>query len=181
MKRRALAAFALVLGALPLGQAACVPETTITDAICPPYEDFKKVSPVLEQRCGTLDCHGQVSRPLRLYSNLGLRLPGIDEPENGYFPGGTVPTVEQEIEANYRAVCGLEPEIITDVVNGAAEPTELTLVRKPRLSEKHKGGRIWDEGKAGDRCLVAWLKAEYAPGTFNDGDCKAALGVDSEQ
>ena len=32
------------------------------------------VSLFLERRCGSIDCHGQIGRGLRLYSDRGLRL-----------------------------------------------------------------------------------------------------------
>ena len=48
----------------------------------------------LEQRCGTLDCHGQPGRAFRLYSAGGLRLPN----DAGIFPG-SAPDTPEEIEA----------------------------------------------------------------------------------
>jgi hypothetical protein len=72
-------------------------------------------------------------------------------------------------------VCGLEPERTHRVVNGEISVEELTMVRKPRLTEKHKGGRIWDQGKPPDRCVVTWLKAQYEPGLMDTSDCEAAI------
>ena len=47
---------------------------------CPSEADYVDyVSPVLEKRCGTLDCHGQLGRPLKFYSQNGLRLFTEDE------------------------------------------------------------------------------------------------------
>jgi len=47
---------------------------------------------------------------------------------------------------------------LAEVVKGERDVSVLTLVRKPRLHEKHKGGRIWGAGTtAGDRCLVTWV------------------------
>jgi hypothetical protein len=36
-------------------------------------------------------------------------------------------------------------------------PDCLTLIRKPLLIEKHKGGRIWGGNSLGDRCLQQWI------------------------
>ena len=44
------------------------------DINAPPQDQFidKGVSAFLEARCGAIDCHGQVGRPLCLYSANGL-------------------------------------------------------------------------------------------------------------
>ncbi len=175
----------LSVSAAGVAVASCVDATLVSNAPCPPFEDFQKVSPVLEQRCGTLDCHGNTARPLRLYGNVGLRAPDPDHANDpNYYPGGKTPTTENEQMQNWRSVCGLEPELMDQVINQTvlddtdlpATPDILTFVRKPRLSEKHKGGRIWDQGKPGDRCLTAWLNVSgYEPGKFEDSDCKAEL------
>ena len=56
-----------------------------TGGLDPDPVQFKDqgVSKFLERRCGTLDCHGQGGRPLRLYSGRGLRLPN----DAGLGPG----------------------------------------------------------------------------------------------
>ena len=74
-------------------------------------------------------------------------------------PGGRV-TTPDEMAAGYRSVVGLEPEIIDAVVqDGGAHPERLTLVRKGRGSEHHKGGALVVIGDAQDRCLTTWLAA----------------------
>jgi hypothetical protein len=170
-------ALATSIAATSVVVAGCV-EYAFVDVECPPFEDFAAVSPLLESRCGTLDCHGSTSRPLRLYGQYGLRLnPGEGESDDLYSgnlsPSGR--TTAAELEANYRSVCGLEPEKMTSVARGELESSELTMVRKPRLSEKHKGGRIWNQGKPADRCLVTWLEGQFEPGEMDDSDCTAAL------
>jgi hypothetical protein len=150
---------------------------TINDLTCPPLGDpagtdplaaFRPVSSLLEQRCGTLDCHGQEPRPLKIYGRVGLRAPdsNVDDPDGGYYAGGELATTDYEIEQNFRSVCGLEPEKTAEVLAREREPDELTLIRKPKLFEKHKGGRVWDNGKPGDRCLKLWTQGaeigEYA-------------------
>lgn len=172
-------------------------------AECVPFDPadtedaFPRVAEVLERRCGTLDCHGAASRPLRLYGNSGLRRPEPDiatedcqsdgecggafrhcvvglgcvaeeikdqEQYAQYFPDGAVATTKSELIDNWRTVCGLEPELTTLVHRGELDPLALTIVRKARLREKHKGGLIWNEGDLGDECLVDWLTGVYDKG-----------------
>jgi hypothetical protein len=154
MKRSLALLLAAVLGGC-LSEADLGSEPTA----CPPFDDFADhVAPMLERRCATLDCHGAEGRPLLIYSDIGRRRPGgPDAGDPGYVTGGEVLTTQHEREGTYLSVCGLEPEIIATVVTGAAPPTDLTLVRKPRLDEKHKGGRIWQPESAEDLCLQSWL------------------------
>lgn len=152
---------------------------------CPPIGDpqaadplgsFRPVSTLLEQRCGTLDCHGQEPRPLKIYGRIGLRAPddSIEEPDaSEYYSGGELATTDYEIELNYRSTCGLEPEKLALVLTGELEVDDLTLIRKPKLFEKHKGGRVWDNGKPGDRCLKAWVVG--APVGEYSGLCQEEL------
>jgi hypothetical protein len=39
----------------------------------------------------------------------------------------------------------------------AADPDQLTMVRKARGIESHKGGQIWSQGDDSDSCLTSWL------------------------
>ena len=134
------------------------------------------VSAVLERRCGTLDCHGQASRPLRIYGQYGLRRP---EPEGSpnvenyaeYYSGGKEPTTLAELEDNYRLLLGLEPELTAKVYREGRAPDVLTLVRKARLREKHKGGLLWNKGDPGDVCLTNWLT-----GSTDTTQCEVELG-----
>jgi len=43
------------------------------------------------------------------------------------------------------------------VVAKKGAPGDLTLVKKPRLLEKHKGGLVWNKGDDGDTCVINWL------------------------
>jgi hypothetical protein len=143
----------------------CVDGSRAQVGSCPDPKHFRIVSSVLERRCGTLDCHGSTFRPLRIYGQQGLRRPekmgtkNVDPADFAqYKTGGTVATTAAEIDDNFLSVCGIEPEIMDRVVAEEAEVSALTVVRKPRLTERHKGGRIWQEGqKGGDQCLTIWL------------------------
>ncbi len=173
---RAAFACALIFPVAVILAGACKPSLAPNTIECPPFEDFKSVSPLLEQRCGTLDCHGNDGRPLRLYGQYGLRyLQEEDDPDVLFSGNLNAPTTAAELERNYFSVCGLEPERMVMVQAGELAVEDLTMVRKPRLSEKHKGGRIWDQGKVEDRCLTGWIAGNYEEGEMDSGDCTDAL------
>ena len=127
----------------------------------PSRADFSDVGNALELRCGTLDCHGQAGRSLRLYGYGGLRLSAAETPNGD-------PTTDQELDACYASLVGLEPETLSNVATGRADPNELTLVRKMRGSERHKGGQQARQGDALDRCVVRWLTTQYDPAPCAD-------------
>ena len=138
------------------------------------FETF--VSPFLERKCATLDCHGQVGRPLRLYSGRGLRLPA----DGGVFPGSS-DTTGFERAANYRSVIGLEPELITRIWAGVAQPRDLLLLQKPLglgdSTVSHKGGQVLASmGDPGETCLATWLLAGANNGSFDSASCTKAAG-----
>jgi hypothetical protein len=136
----------------------------------PTQQDFKSVAETLDYACGNLVCHGSSARNLRLVGDQGRRLRDADVPCGA-------PTTQAELEADYRSLVGLEPEVLSEVVAAhGAHPERLTLVRKARGTEKHKGGTVFrdstDLGRCldgcasdrectsecyGDRCLVSWL------------------------
>ena len=179
--RRALASTAgallLAMAAASMtGSCASTPDSNRYTLIgAPTYESFKGpagqagVSAVLEKRCGTLDCHGQVGRPLRIYGRTGLRFP--DDADN--VPG-QAGTTESEVIANYESVVGLEPEVLSQVVADPTDnpPTRLLLVKKPRALERHKGGQVFIAGDDGDTCITSWIA-----GATDFAKCGAALQV----
>jgi hypothetical protein len=160
MKRWA-APLAVIVGCgSPPGDARLV-ETT------PDTTTFPAVAGMLVQACGTLDCHGQISRNLRLYGDTGLRFSPLD------VPSTLLPTTMAEIGQDYASVVGLEPEILSAVVSsGGADPGRLTLVRKARGTESHKGGAVIVPGDARDVCLTTWLA-----GRADAASCAAALNL----
>lgn len=140
-----------VAAAVVLG-AACSVESEPKTLAVPNDDDFRYVSDMLGARCGSLDCHGQPGRALRLYSKSGLRLSPNAVPGRG-------PATGAEHAENYAALSLLEPEILSLVFRQAGrDPARLTLVRKARAAESHKGGRAIDE--LGDRCIVSWLEGK---------------------
>jgi hypothetical protein len=143
-------AFALALNActLPAADGRVVPDL-------PDRAAFPELAQVLVRHCGTLDCHGMVGRNLRLYGSEGLRWAASDKPLS---PACT--TVD-EVDQDYETVVGLEPEVLSAVVaDGGAHPERLSLVRKARGAEAHKGGAPLSEGDDGDTCLTSWLAGQ---------------------
>lgn len=139
--------------------AACSDIATdeVIQISCPPSDPvtFRPVSLVVERRCGTLDCHGTIDRPMRIYGQWALRQP--EPPGNlGHVPGGE-DTTDEELQENAASICGLEPVKTARVVAGQKDPSTLTFIRKPRQQEKHKGGKIWDIASDGDQCMTSWL------------------------
>ena len=134
--------------------ALCACSTPESDprfvATRPDRASFPPVADLLVHRCGTLDCHGTSSRNLRLYGNEGLRLAGR--------PSSQPNTTDAEYDENFQSIVGLEPELMSAVVSeGGAHPERLTLMRKARGTEDHKGGTLMKEGDVEDLCLTSWL------------------------
>lgn len=164
---------AIAMATATLINCASTPDPSrYTIIFAPPYDQFKNApgpAIFLQRRCGTLDCHGQPGRPLRIYGQFGLRFP--DDADN--VPGGSG-TTETENLADYQSVIGLEPEVMSRVVADPSNnpPTELTLVRKMRMMERHKGGQIVVPGDDGDQCITSWLA-----GSTDVKACTSAVSV----
>ena len=122
----------------------------------PAAADFPAVSDALEVSCGTLDCHGQVGRNLRVYGYGGLRLSAPDTPAGD-------PTTDLEYLSSYVSLVSLEPETLSEVAILQADPNQLSLVRKTRGIEHHKGGQRARTGDSLDRCIVLWLTGKFDP------------------
>ena len=130
---------------------ACSADYGASTLSIPPRDDFAPVSAALAKSCGSLDCHGRTAQNLRLYGEIGLRLDPAD------VPGGDE-TTPFEHDANHRSVVMLEPETLSRVwLEGGRDAGRLTLVRKARGAEAHKGRAVFPEGGPGDRCLLSWL------------------------
>jgi hypothetical protein len=172
--------------------AACVglPDTSAKTVTTGPSLAFytANVDEYLGRRCGTLDCHGQVGRPLRLYNQLGLRM---DADDSGVVSGmlgtdghgaNTSGTTAAEQLANYEAVIALQPEVMNNVVNNHADPQSLLLLLKPLLKIPHQGGlQMTNEMDPGYECVESWLTTDPdapldAP-SFNTGACTAAAAI----
>lgn len=170
----------LLAGAVgSFGALSCsaTPDASSTVTILEPsYSEFVSsgsngsgVHVFLENQCGTLDCHGQVGRPLRLYSVDGLR-----EPNDAGLTSGVGAETSSEIYANFLAVIGLQPEEMNRVVAGLDAPTQLLLVQKPMGLVSHKGGIRIVTGDPMYQCLTSWLAAPSGQETFNAAACTEA-------
>lgn len=154
--------------------AACtIPPTDSrsTPQALPDASTFPPVAQLLDVRCGSLDCHGTVARNMRLYGSAGLRWLASDRPLS------PVCDRKAEVDQDYESVVSLEPEVMGQVVaSGGANPDALTMVRKARGIESHKGGKIWNEGDDSDTCLVSWLSGKADAGACEKGLVAALPG-----
>jgi hypothetical protein len=141
----------------------------------PDRGQFAVVAPMLVRRCGSIDCHGSIYRNFRLYGYAGTRLRDGQAPET-LRPDLPKRLTDEEIEADYQAVLGVEPEIMRDVVNDNGNGRErLTLVRKGRGEEDHKGDQRMVPDDEADTCLGSWLA-----GAVNVEKCRAAGCIDPD-
>lgn len=166
MKKRNYALMAWA--ALTAVFSACtVPTTTTRESPGgPDRASFGPVARVLVNRCGTLDCHGSLYRNMRLYGFGSARLDPKALPDS---PGDTTPA---EIDADYDAVVALEPARFREVVGSGGQGADsLTLVRKARGAESHKGGQRIVPGDSADQCLLSWL----ASAVDAKGACASAV------
>ena len=121
-----------------------------SDVAVPDRAQFEQVADAISQSCATLDCHGQIGRNFRMYWGRGLRLLPTDRPGEGA-------TTTEEYDETYKSLVALEPYKLDAVVKGTTSPESLTLVRKGRGVEHHKGNAMLVPGSDADRCLVTWL------------------------
>jgi len=162
-----LRAALLMLGLTSLALLAACVDTAGTEVFgCPNRGVFigqdadagiamQSVSTFIERRCGTLECHGTLYRPMRIYGRFGLR--AQVEPN---VPGGK-PTTAFEHDANYGAVCSIEPDKMAEVANDFGQSADkLLFVQKARGVEGHKGGTVVTPGSAGDKCILGWLRGD---------------------
>jgi hypothetical protein len=124
--------------------------------------EFKVVSEVFLENCGSLDCHGSKYRNLHLHGFGSERLEGPlpDEPSL---------TTQAEADRNYDAIVAVEPEAFRTVVaEGGRAPERLTFYRKGLEIEAHKGGRAIEPGSKGDLCIRSWLASKIDSATCID-------------
>ena len=132
------------------------PEDARIGVTVPDRTSFDPVGKLLDHRCGSLDCHGSTSRNLQVFGCEGLRLDPNDTP--GCRSSGGKDTTPAEVDATFRSLVGLEPAVMSSVVQGkGAHPELLTFVRKARNTEAHKGGKLFTRGDDQDNCVAKWL------------------------
>lgn len=146
---------AIVLAAACAAASACAIEEQAELSL--PERDVAAfaadVQPFVGSGCGSLDCHGDPGRPLRLYARLGLRVSASLRYE---------PVTDEEVAANVAAF--------------AALPVERLLGKPLAVSAggmKHVGGDLWAGRDAPEyRCLQSWLD-----GAVDDEACTAAVAA----
>jgi hypothetical protein len=136
------------------------------ELLAPQRSSFEPVADAMQPHCGTLDCHGQIGRNMRLFGARGLRL------RTGANPADDA-TTPAEYDATFWSVVGLEPEALTEVLaDGGAWPERLSLIRKARGHERHKGNTLMSPGDDLDTCLTSWLAGPVAAAR-----CRVAASV----
>jgi hypothetical protein len=168
--RLALGAWAAAFAVVVFGSACSSVDATAVSPLALPDRDQyinQGVSTFMEKRCGALDCHGQVGRPLRIYSANGLRKNLV---KGARDVRGTQP---DELLDNYYATVGLEPEEISRsrVTEGAF--TDFLLLKKPLSIEgggvRHKGGPVLRSTDPGFECLITWISGAVNKAKCEDG------------
>ncbi len=118
----------------------------------PSRATFKGPALMMMRHCGTLDCHGSNYRNFRLYGKGGRRLDPSHHPD-------APETTAAELDADFDAVISVEPELMSSVIaQGGRYPGVLSITRKGRGEEAHKGGAPISKGDASDLCWTSWLK-----------------------
>jgi hypothetical protein len=157
--------FSLAACATPADDATVVVDTPSESAAA-----WHPVADYLDHRCGSLDCHGDSQRNLIIYGCSGLRLDPHDVPGCPPLMGAQA-TTAAEYAATFRSLVGLEPDVMSEVVESRDPDIDLlTFVRKARGEEAHKGGTLITAGDVQDRCLDEWLS-----GASDTADCRDAL------
>ncbi|HEY5145817.1 MAG TPA: hypothetical protein VII82_03590 [Polyangiaceae bacterium] len=157
-----VAALGLFVAASSVASCSSVPADARIgiDAPSGSEDEFGIVGDYLDHRCGSLDCHGQVGRNLRIWGCEGMRLDPHAVPICSVPQGGSS-TTPDEHQATYRSLVGLEPTVMSEVVAGhGLHPELLTFVRKARGLEAHKGGTLIVAGDDQDVCITSWLAGQ---------------------
>lgn len=163
--RTALVSLAIVAAGAVAGACSSVPDNSRIGVLTPDITQFGTTpaghgpADVLAHRCGSLDCHGNAQRNWVVWSCEGLRLDPNDLPgcRNSVVPGGKNTTAD-EYNATFRSLVGLEPVVMSAVIQDKGQhPELLTFVRKARGDESHKGGALIVPGDEQDQCIASWL------------------------
>lgn len=114
---------------------------------------FTDIQTFVGSGCGSLDCHGDPGRPLRIYSVYGLRLT-VDLRTQSTIPASAPnPITTGEMARNSTSFAAFSLDLPIDQHRALAKP----------LSEEaggmaHKGGDLWPSKEAPEYlCLRAWL------------------------
>ena len=119
------------------------------------------VQPYAGLACGSLDCHGDSGRALRLYAQYGLRADAALR-DTDISP--------EEIVSNLYSISAISP--------GGGPPANHVVLLKALAPEaggmNHVGDVIWEDTEApGYQCVLAWLSNNSADQAARDA-CAAA-------
>lgn len=117
------------------------------------------VQPYLETGCATLDCHGDLGHPLRLFSELGLRSEAALRPDAISEQNEPRTLTDGELEDNQLS--------LASIALATRDPAEHLALLKPLAVSAggvaHEGPTLWPSTKApGYRCLRAYLLGDEA-------------------
>ncbi len=113
------------------------------------------VAPVFERRCGSIDCHGNPYRAMRIYGQNGIRLPN-----DAGLAAGSGATTPEEVAATYDSIISVEPEQMILVASHQADPYSLLILKKPLQIEAHKGGPALFKGDDSETCISSWVSGK---------------------
>lgn len=125
---------------------------------------FLPVADALEAHCGTLDCHGQLARNVRVYGLNGLRIKDPNDPNSGITGVGA--TTAKERDSTYLSVIGIQPEVLSQVfAEHGTRPERWIVYSKGSGLEHHKGGSpmprptglCTESPCAANICVRSWL------------------------
>jgi hypothetical protein len=144
-----------VTALLPILTGCSAPRSQEETLVLPSREQFAPVGYVFGANCGTLDCHGDPARNMRVYGINGQRLGASDV--TGF--GGTT---EGELRATYDSIVVLQPEQLAAIVQAGGDPSDDWLVLgKGRGRIDHAGGQQFVPGRAADSCATSWLSGRF--------------------
>lgn len=89
------------------------------------------VHPVVQQRCGSAECHGNLARGMRV----------------------------GDVRTTYQSILALEPEKTDAFAADRTEANayDLLFLAKPLARERHRPGASLTKGEPAERCLTSWL------------------------
>jgi len=164
--RTLVASLAAACSAALLGACSGPSANDTFSFTAPDGTTFPPVSDALEIRCGTLDCHGNFYRNMRLFGIYGVRL-------NTSLVTGRDPTSPDEYQRNYQSVISIEPENFASIVANHGQGFDhWVVVLKGTNAEVHKGGQRMKKGDPTYTCLLSWVT-----GAVNMDACNQAVAL----
>jgi hypothetical protein len=147
-------AMAFSVGCLIEHDDGDTPRQPVRDLDKPSY--ISLVQPVVERRCGSLDCHGKLPRGFRVYGQYSLRLPN----DAGLVVGSGATTPDEAL-ATYVSLLGLQPELMDAFARKSPRTSDdaygLLILSKPLGIERHRPGPSIRKGEPAERCITSWM------------------------